>query len=212
MDNRAIAQILGEIADLLEIKDENGFKIRAYRSASETIAAYPDAVSRLDDRQLRDIPGIGKDLAARVRELAETGVSAYHRELLEQFPQTILDLLRLQGVGPKTVALLYSALNIIIQTFIQPLFVGDAVGLSTLITFLSLGVWTFLLGPLGALLAVPATLLVRALLIDIDPSAGWVNVLIGPTPKPEPDPEPVAEDTSAENTPVETSPASDPPG
>ena len=112
MDNRAIAQVLGEIADLLEIKNENGFRIRAYRSASETIAAYPDAISRLDDKQLRDIPGIGKDLAARVRELAETGTSAYHRELLEQFPQTILDLLRLQGVGPKTVALLYSALNI----------------------------------------------------------------------------------------------------
>ena len=112
MDNRAIAQVLAEIADLLEIKGENGFKVRAYRSASETIAAYPDAVSRLDDKQLREIPGIGKDLASRIRELAETGASAYHRELLEQFPQTILDLLRLQGVGPKTVALLYATLNI----------------------------------------------------------------------------------------------------
>ena len=112
MDNKAIAQVLGDIADLLEIKGENAFKIRAYRSASETIAAYPDAVSRLDDKQLRDIPGIGKDLAARIRELAESGTSTYHRELLDQFPHTILELLRLQGVGPKTVALLYSALNI----------------------------------------------------------------------------------------------------
>ena len=112
MDNRAIAQVLGEIADLLEIKGDNAFKIRAYRSASETIAAYPDAVARVDDAQLREIPGIGKDLAARIRELAESGTSTYHRELLNQFPQTILDLLRLQGVGPKTVALLYSALNI----------------------------------------------------------------------------------------------------
>ena len=112
MDNRAIAQVLGEIADLLEIKGDNAFKIRAYRSASETIAAYPDAVARVDDARLREIPGIGKDLAARIRELAESGTSAYHRELLDQFPQTILDLLRLQGVGPKTVALLYSALNI----------------------------------------------------------------------------------------------------
>ena len=70
MDNRAVAQVLGEIADLLEIKGENAFKIRAYRSASETIAAWPDAVARLEDQQLRDIPGIGKDLAARIRELA----------------------------------------------------------------------------------------------------------------------------------------------
>jgi DNA polymerase (family X) len=112
VDNRAIAQVLGEIADLLEIKGDNAFKIRAYRSASETIAAYPDAVARVDEARLREIPGIGKDLAARIRELAESGASAYHRELLDQFPQTILDLLRLQGVGPKTVALLYSALHI----------------------------------------------------------------------------------------------------
>ena len=112
MDNRAIAQVLGEIADLLEIKGENAFKIRAYRSASETIAAWPDAVGRINDAQLREIPGIGKDLAARIRELIDTGASSYHRELLDQFPQTILGLLRLQGVGPKTVALLYSTLNI----------------------------------------------------------------------------------------------------
>ena len=112
MDNRAVAQVLGEIADLLEIKGENAFKIRAYRSASETIAAWPDAVARLDEGQLRTIPGIGKDLATRIRELADTGASSFHRELLAQFPQTILGLLRLQGVGPKTVALLYSALNI----------------------------------------------------------------------------------------------------
>ena len=112
MDNRAVAQVLGEIADLLEIKGENAFKIRAYRSASETIAVWPDAVARLEDQQLREIPGIGKDLAARIRELAGSGASAYHQELLAEFPQTILELLRLQGVGPKTVALLYSALNI----------------------------------------------------------------------------------------------------
>ncbi len=112
MDNRAIAQILGEIADLLEIKGENAFKIRAYRSASETIAAWPDAVARFDDPHLREIPGIGKDLAARIRELGASGTSAYHQELLAEFPQSILELLRLQGIGPKTVALLYSALNI----------------------------------------------------------------------------------------------------
>ena len=112
MDNRPIAQVFAEIADLLEIKGGNAFKIRAYRSASETIAAYPDPIVRLDDKQLLDIPGIGRDLAAKIRELAATGACAYHRELLQEFPPTILDLLRLQGVGPKTVALLYSALNI----------------------------------------------------------------------------------------------------
>ncbi len=112
MDNRAVAQIFGEIADLLEIKGENAFKIRAYRSAADTIAAWGDAVARMEEPQLRDLPGIGKDLAKKILELTSTGVLTYHQELLQEFPPTILDLLRLQGVGPKTVALLYSSLNI----------------------------------------------------------------------------------------------------
>ncbi len=112
MDNRAIAALLTEIADLLEIKGENGFKIRAYRSAGETLAAWPDAVAGLDDKQLRELPGIGKDLAAKIRELIDSGMCSYHQELLQEFPPTILDLLRLQGVGPKTVALLYSVLGV----------------------------------------------------------------------------------------------------
>jgi len=112
VDNSSVAQVLSQIADLLEIRGDNAFKIRAYRSAADTVATWPDAVARLDDTHLRDLPGIGKDLAARIRELADTGTCRYHAELLEQFPPTILDLLRLQGVGPKTVALLYSTLNI----------------------------------------------------------------------------------------------------
>src|SRR5439155_1441364 len=58
------------------------------------------------------IPGIGKDLAARIREIAATGDAAFHRELVAEFPPTILDLLRLQGVGPKTVAVLYRELGV----------------------------------------------------------------------------------------------------
>ena len=112
MDNKQIARIFAEIADLLEIKAENGFKIRAYRSAADTIGAWPDSVARIEEPQLRELPGIGKDLAKKVRELATTGTCEYHSELLRQFPPTILDLLKLQGVGPKTVALLYSALDI----------------------------------------------------------------------------------------------------
>ena len=112
MDNRSVARVFGEIADLLEIRGDNAFKIRAYRSAADTIEPWPDPVTRMDDKQLRDLPGVGKDLAAKIKELGDTGACAYHQELLQQFPPTILDLLRLQGVGPKTVALLYSALNI----------------------------------------------------------------------------------------------------
>ena len=68
--------------------------------------------ARPDETQLRELPGIGKDLAKKVRELVDTGACQYHQELLQEFPPSVLDLLRLQGVGPKTVALLYAALNI----------------------------------------------------------------------------------------------------
>ena len=112
MDNLAIARVFGEIGDLLEIKNENPFKVRAYRNAADTIAHHPDPVAALPPSDRLALPGIGKDLAAKLGELLDTGSIRFHQELLEEFPPTILDLLRLQGVGPKTVALLYHHLGI----------------------------------------------------------------------------------------------------
>jgi DNA polymerase (family 10) len=112
VDNLAIARVLGEIADLLEIKGENPFKIRAYRNGADTIAHLGERAAALTPAERLGIPGIGKDLAGRIGELVDTGTCRYHQELLEEFPPTILDLLRLQGVGPKTVALLYKGLEI----------------------------------------------------------------------------------------------------
>ncbi len=112
MENLAIARIFSEIADLLEIKGDNPFKIRAYRNAADTIAHASERLAYCTEDQLLAIPGIGKELASKIREIAETGEARYHRDLLEQFPTTILELLHLQGVGPKTVALLYSQLGI----------------------------------------------------------------------------------------------------
>jgi DNA polymerase (family X) len=112
LDNLAISRILREIADLLEIKDDNPFKIRAYRNGADIVANHPHELSTLDEAGLREIPGIGKDLATRIREISETGDTVYHRELMAEFPPTILDLLHLQGVGPKTVATLYRQLEI----------------------------------------------------------------------------------------------------
>jgi predicted PurR-regulated permease PerM len=80
-------------------------------------------------------------------------------------------------------------INFVIQSIIQPKFVGDAVGLSVTVTFLSLVFWSWVLGALGALLAIPLTLLMKALLLDIDPSTRWVGVLIQDR-APDPDEEP----------------------
>jgi DNA polymerase (family X) len=112
LDNAAIGRIFREIADLLEIKGDNPFKIRAYRNGADIVANHPHELSTLDANELQEIPGIGKDLAGRIREIAETGDAAFHQDLLAEFPPTILDLLYLQGVGPKTVAMLYRELDI----------------------------------------------------------------------------------------------------
>ena len=112
MNNLAIARVFAEIGDLLEIKNENPFKIRAYRNAAETISHLGSQVAEMPPADRLAIPGIGKDLAAKLAELVESGTVRYHQELLQEFPPTILDLLHLQGVGPKTVSLLYHGLGI----------------------------------------------------------------------------------------------------
>ena len=112
MDNLAIARILAEIGDLLEIKGENPFKIRAYRNAADTVIHETRSISTLTPPERLELQGIGRDLAAKIGELLETGAIRYHQDLLEEFPPTVLDLLHLQGVGPKTVARLYGDLGI----------------------------------------------------------------------------------------------------
>jgi DNA polymerase (family 10) len=112
LDNLSIARILGEIADMLELKGENPFKIRAYRNAVDIVANNPEPVSAVDAKSLQQWPGIGKDLSARIIEICQTGTCAIHQELVAHFPATLLDLLRLQGVGPKTVAMLHGQLGI----------------------------------------------------------------------------------------------------
>lgn len=112
LDNRAVARVLTEIADLLELKGENPFKIRAYRNGADVVAHAAEAALGLDEAGLRAWTGIGKDLATRIRDIAATGTCEIRQELLKEFPETLLEVLRLQGVGPKTVALLYRELHI----------------------------------------------------------------------------------------------------
>lgn len=115
-------------------------------------------------------------------------------------PPTMLALL---DGGPRTMILVivvYTAINVVIQTVIQPKYVGDSVGLTVTVTFVATVFWAWVLGPLGALLAIPMTLLTKALLIDVDPASGWVNTLIGP-----PDAAPVVE--PGEPAPIPDEPA-----
>ncbi|MBO0850805.1 MAG: AI-2E family transporter [Pseudonocardia sp.] len=91
-------------------------------------------------------------------------------------------LLGLLTGGPQLmiiVIVVYCALNFVVQSIIQPRFIGNAVGLSVTVTFVALVLWAWLLGPLGAILAIPLTLLVKHLMVDIDPRAGWADALLG---------------------------------
>jgi predicted PurR-regulated permease PerM len=102
-------------------------------------------------------------------------------------PPAILALLD-SGVGlMMAVIVVYCALNLVIQSVIQPKIVGDAVGLSTTLTFLSLVFWSWIMGPVGTVLAVPMSLLVRALLVDADPSSRWLTPIIANRPEDPPE-------------------------
>ena len=110
-------------------------------------------------------------------------------------PPAILGLLDGGWQTMVAVIVVYCVVNLTLQTFIQPRVVGDAVGLGTTVTFLSLALWTYLLGPLGALLAVPMSLLAKALLVDRDPRATWVSDLLSSQGrKPEEPSSPVADE------------------
>lgn len=112
MKNQEIARLFNEIADLLELKGENPFRIRAYRRAAMQIEGLPKDVSGLSEDELTKIPGIGQDLAGKIREYISTGRLGLHEELKKEFPATFLTLLQVPGLGPKTARLLYEKMKI----------------------------------------------------------------------------------------------------
>ena len=110
MENREIARVLNETADLMEVAAEDGFRIRSYRNAASAIEGYPERVEdilRNPDRKVTEIPGIGKGIAAALDEISKRGSFDKRDLLLKQFPPTMLELLRIQGLGPKGIALLW---------------------------------------------------------------------------------------------------------
>ena len=94
----------------------------------------------------------------------------------------------------------YSVINFIIQSVIQPKILADAVNLSLTLTFLSLVFWTFVIGPIGALLAVPLTLLTKALLLDADPNTRWISSLLEGGPPPPEDKDAADDDDTPDRT------------
>jgi len=117
MENATIARLLDETASLLEIDGGDSFRIRSYRRAAEAVEQQTTQLATLatanaDPKLLLAIPGIGKGMAANIRDLVASGSMELRDELLTKYPATILELLKLPGMGPKTVALVWSALQV----------------------------------------------------------------------------------------------------
>jgi DNA polymerase (family 10) len=112
MKNQQIAKIFNEIAELLELKGENVFRIRAYRRAAQNIDGLSKDVAALSEEELEAIPGIGKDLANKVHEYLETGKIAKHEELKKEIPEGVLQLLQIPGLGPKKAKMLFDMLKV----------------------------------------------------------------------------------------------------
>ena len=111
MDNKAIATLFYETADLLEIDGQDSFRIRSYRNAAEAIDNLPQQVRDLihDPKKVLAIPGIGKGMLANLQELFEKGQITARAEMLAKYKPSMLELLKIQGLGPKTIALIWSA-------------------------------------------------------------------------------------------------------
>lgn len=114
MDNKALAGILYETADLLEIDGQDSFRIRSYRNAAQSIEASPQQISELiaEPKKVLEIPGIGKGMLQNLQEMLKEGRLSAHAELLKKYRPSMLDLLKIQGLGPKTIALIWSAYQI----------------------------------------------------------------------------------------------------
>jgi DNA polymerase (family 10) len=114
MDNKAIAGVLYETADLQEIDGQDSFRIRSYRNAAQAIENSAQQMKDIiaDPEQVLAIPGIGKKMLLNLQELLKDGKLTAHAELLKKYHPSMLQLLKIQGLGPKTIALIWSAYQV----------------------------------------------------------------------------------------------------
>lgn len=113
-ENKAIANIFYETAALMEVRNDDPFRIRSYRRAAEAIEGLEVQLADIheDEKALLEIPGIGKSMATNIREIFATGKLTPHEELLQKYRPSMLDLLKIQGLGPKTIALIWDAFQV----------------------------------------------------------------------------------------------------
>ena len=116
MNNEAIARKFHRLAALMEIRGDDPFRLRSYRNAAEAIEVWPTPLKEIAEAEgiagLQTTPGVGKAIAGKVIELIERGTFDAWERLVAETPETILDLIELPGIGPKTAALLHKKYNV----------------------------------------------------------------------------------------------------
>jgi DNA polymerase (family 10) len=116
MTNQEIAAVFRRMGDLLELGEENEYKIRSYRRAAEMIEDTPTPLARLvaegGQERLRELPGIGAGISQKIIDLLQTGTFQSYEEIKAKIPETVLDLLQVEGIGFKTMQLLYQRFHI----------------------------------------------------------------------------------------------------
>ena len=114
MDNKTIANVLYETADLLEIDGQDSFRIRSYRNAAQAIENHSEQIKDIiaDPKKVLEISGVGKSMLRNLQELLTDGTLSLQKELLDKYHPSMLQLLKIQGLGPKTIALIWSAYKV----------------------------------------------------------------------------------------------------
>ena len=116
MTNQKIADVFRRLADLMELREDNPFKIRAYRTAAETIEDTETPLAELVEAggvsRLRQLPGIGSAISQKIVDLLETGTFKAYDEIKHEIPETVLDLLSVDGIGIKTLQILYQQFHL----------------------------------------------------------------------------------------------------
>lgn len=115
MENREIAVLLSETADMMEIAGENSFSIRSYRNAAAAIESYPESIAAIlkdPEKKVTDIPGIGKGIAFALAEIEKRGSFDRRDEMLSKYPPTALELLKIQGLGPKSIRTIWDVYRV----------------------------------------------------------------------------------------------------
>jgi DNA polymerase (family 10) len=116
MDNKEIARRFFRLAALMEVRGDDPFRLRSYRNAAEAIEVWPTSLKQIADEDgvtgLQEIPGIGKAIAGKVVDLLTKGTFDAWERLIAETPETVLDLLEIPGIGPKTAALLHQRFKV----------------------------------------------------------------------------------------------------